>query len=191
VQSDNNESLRWIKRAAQQHFPPAEFLLGTMYETGFASSKDLVEAGRWYRKAAEAGYAAAQTNLGILYERGDGVPKDLPEAARWYKRAAEQGDASGCANLARLYANGIGVATDYKLAYFWTIAAQYRESAMANALPQSFVQELNRRLPENERSLAATEAQDWIRAHPLPAPEQGFVNALAAVSGLRASGVAP
>ncbi len=146
---DNHEALRWIKRAAQQHFSPAEFLLGTIYETGFASSRDPVEAGRWYRKAAEAGYAAAQANLGILYERGDGVSKDLPEAARWYKLAAEQGDSSGCANLARVYANGIGVATDYKLAYFWTIAAQYRESAMANPLPQSFVQELHHRIPEN------------------------------------------
>jgi hypothetical protein len=105
--------------------------------------------------------------------------------------AAEQGDGSGCANLARAFANGVGVETDYKLAYFWTLAAEYRASAMANPLPQSFVQELNRRIPQDERARVAAEAQDWIRAHPLPAPEQGFVNALAAVSGLSASGVAP
>ena len=61
---------------------------------------------------------------------------------------------------------------------------------MGGPLPDSFVQELRHRIPESERPRIEARAQDWIGAHPLPPPEQGFVNALVAVSGLSASRVA-
>ncbi|MCG7657093.1 SEL1-like repeat protein [Wielerella bovis] len=41
-----------IKFMAEQDFPEAQYLLGTLYEDGEGTKKDLTKAREWYTKAA-------------------------------------------------------------------------------------------------------------------------------------------
>ena len=70
------EAVKWFRKAAEQNYAEAQYILGVCYEQGEGVAKDQVEAVKWYRKAAEQNDAEAQYNLGICYERGDGVAED-------------------------------------------------------------------------------------------------------------------
>lgn len=48
----------------------AQWVLGTMYESGEEVQQDYAEALKWYRVAAEQGDANAQFNLGFMYNNG-------------------------------------------------------------------------------------------------------------------------
>jgi hypothetical protein len=66
--------------------------LGYMYENGYGTTKDILEAFNWYKKAAEQGDAVAMTNLGKGYYNGTGVAKNEKEAEAWLKKAIEKGN---------------------------------------------------------------------------------------------------
>jgi TPR repeat protein len=89
---DDNEAVKWFRRAAEQQYASAQNQLGMMYEKGRGVPQDFVKAADWYRKAAERGYGGAQNNLAIAYALGQGVPKDLIEAYKWFALAATHGD---------------------------------------------------------------------------------------------------
>ena len=66
VREDDEEAVRWYRRAAEQGHAPAQTNLGWMYENGRGVRRDRVEAVRWYRLAAEQGNADAQRALDRL-----------------------------------------------------------------------------------------------------------------------------
>ncbi len=109
--------------------PRAEFYVGSFYERGPASTRDLTKAAEWYRKSADQGYAPSQVNLGYMFARGLGVPKDLGEAAAWYLKAAQQDDSTAEQYLASLYRDGRGVARNEREAFNW----YYRSAQNGNA----------------------------------------------------------
>ena len=90
-QKEYTEATKWIRKAAEQGHPDAQFLLGTCYENGEGVPQNHTEAAKWFRKAADQGYALAQFNLGVSYEQGIGVSKNYTEAVRWYRKAARNG----------------------------------------------------------------------------------------------------
>jgi uncharacterized protein len=121
---DTAQAIEWIRRAAAQHYAPAEFQMGQVYDFGFGVPKSDSQALEWYRSAAEQGYAAAQRSLGEFYQKGRGVDINLPAALRWYRRAADGDDLQAQVTLGNIYFDGIGVPIDYASAYIWfTIAA--------------------------------------------------------------------
>lgn len=83
VQSNTNESDRWLRLAAEQGDAEAQSMLG-MYRSGVDT-----EAVKWLRKAAEQGHSEAQMTLGGRYSEGKGVPQDYCEAYVWYQLAAD------------------------------------------------------------------------------------------------------
>ena len=91
-----------VARLAQEGKSWAQSDLGTAYENGIGTNKDMNRAVDWYRKAAEGNYAGAQTNLGVLYGTGDGVSYDRNKAIFWLKKAADQGDKVAADNLSIL-----------------------------------------------------------------------------------------
>src|SRR3954451_10204876 len=99
--------------------PECQFVLGRLYETGSAGTKDLGMAADWYRKAAEQGLAKARYNLGAMYYAGEGVPKNPNLAAEWFSKAAYQNHALAQFNLAGLYASGEGVPRSVSEARRW------------------------------------------------------------------------
>jgi TPR repeat protein len=92
VPQDPTESVKWLRKSAEQDFVKAQYNLGCMYNTGEGVSQDHAEAVVWLRKAAEQGYASAQKNLGVNYGLGQGVPQSDVEAYAWSSIAAVSGD---------------------------------------------------------------------------------------------------
>ena len=63
VTKDDEEAVKWYRKAAEQGHAEAQFSLGLMYAFGEGVAKDLEEAVKWYRKAAEQGLAEAKKFL--------------------------------------------------------------------------------------------------------------------------------
>lgn len=88
VTADPRQAVGWLRAAAQQGQPRAEFLLGLCYANGRGLEKSAAEAARWFRLAALQGDGFAQINLGFLYGAGEGVARDEVEALGWLNVAA-------------------------------------------------------------------------------------------------------
>ncbi len=81
---DENEAVRWYRRAADGGNVVAQVRLARRYELGSVVPKDLAEAFKWYRSAAERGYREAQDRLARAYRDGSlGVKRDPAQAKYW------------------------------------------------------------------------------------------------------------
>jgi TPR repeat protein len=90
--SDEQEAIKWFRKAAEQGNPDAEDTLGVHYEVGEGVEQDYAKAAYWFRRAAEhvpnlGGAGQGRNDLGILYADGDGVPKDSVQAYMWFSLA--------------------------------------------------------------------------------------------------------
>lgn len=117
--TDTAQAIRWIRKAAAQQYPPAEFQMGQLYDFGFGVGQNDQEALRWYRRAAIHGHAAAQRAVGEFYHKGRSVAANPAEAARWFQRAADGDDLRAQYHLGQMYFDGVGVPQDYASAYVW------------------------------------------------------------------------
>ena len=128
---DEDITLSWLKRAAEQGHPLAQFNLGRCYHDGCGVEVDRQQAILWWTKAAEQGDAAAQLNLGIHYH----AEGDDQQAFYWYSKAAEQGKAQAQYNLGVCYTHGNGVAANRQQAVYWyTKAAEQGDTLAREAL---------------------------------------------------------
>ena len=126
------EAARWLERAANAGFVPAQFRLAGLNEKGDGVKKDPQAARRLYLSAANRGHAKAMHNLAVLYAEGvDGRP-DYKLAAQWFRKAAGYGIADSQYNLAILYARGIGVETNLAESYKWFALAAANGDADAS-----------------------------------------------------------
>jgi hypothetical protein len=57
VPYDEEEAVRWCRKAAEGGSADAQFNMGVYLSSGRGVPKDDAEAARWYTKAAEQGYA--------------------------------------------------------------------------------------------------------------------------------------
>jgi localization factor PodJL len=113
------EAVRWLERAAEASFAPAQFRLASLNEKGDGLKKDLQAARRFYLEAAGKGHAKAMHNLAVLYAEGiDGKP-DYKAASEWFRKAASYGVTDSQYNLAILYARGIGIPINLAESYRW------------------------------------------------------------------------
>jgi len=123
VKPDGKESIRWLTKAANQGYVPAEYELGRIYLYGRGVEADYAQALLWERKAAEQGDPRAQRDLAFMYERGLGVDHDATQVAALNRQAAEKGDPSAQLRLAQALENGDGVTKDENEAELWYIKA--------------------------------------------------------------------
>src|SRR6266550_2162296 len=59
VTKDEVEAVKWFRKAAEQNYESAQFMLGACYGEGQGVTTNYVEAVKWWRKAAEQNYAFA------------------------------------------------------------------------------------------------------------------------------------
>ena len=83
--------IEWIRKAAEQGEPVAEYELGYAYVEGNGVPKKMDEAVAWFRRCAEQGSPLGQVGLGTAYAKGDAGERDLIEAYKWFLLAAAQG----------------------------------------------------------------------------------------------------
>ncbi|PKC61342.1 kinase-like protein [Rhizophagus irregularis] len=93
---------------AEKEYINIQCNLGTLYENGEGTGKDLKQAFYWYSKAAENGCEIAQYNLGRFYQGGKGVEKDEYKVFEYYKKSAEQEYLDAIYMLGYCYDKGIG-----------------------------------------------------------------------------------
>ena len=108
--TQEDESVKRLRQAADQGDVNALYSLGVTYAKGAGVAQDIVQAVQWWRKAAEAGNPSAQSILGVAYGTGTGVAQDDAQAVQWWSKAAEQGVADAQYSLGLMYVNGRGVA---------------------------------------------------------------------------------
>ncbi len=102
--SNNIQAAEFCRKAADDGFADAQFLLGVLYRMGRSIPVDKVQATKWIHKAADQGRPDAQFMLGLSYDLGNGVEKDEKQANIWYQKAADKGnpDAMESINLQRM-----------------------------------------------------------------------------------------
>jgi TPR repeat protein len=142
------EAVKWFRKAADQDYVLAQYILGVLYANGEGVSKSTSTAVEWYRKAADQGYVNAQFKLGYLYYEGEGVAneqhpkggdqslaaaadflgvisdgegvaKNASTAAEWFRKAADHGEPGSQYYLGVMYSNGEGVPKNGSIAADW------------------------------------------------------------------------
>lgn len=117
LDQDLHEGAKWINRAAEQGYSPAQARLAVILYEG----KKYDEAAHWAGLAAEQGNTWGEGLLGRLYYLGKGVPQSDAEALKWAGRSANHGNGLGQALLAEMYNDGEGVPKDNIEADKWYI----------------------------------------------------------------------
>lgn len=64
VGQNEEESMRWMLKAAEQNLPDAEVFVAAMYERGLGVPRSVDTATQWYQKAAAQGQETARGLLG-------------------------------------------------------------------------------------------------------------------------------
>jgi uncharacterized protein len=109
---DYGSAIQKLRTSASQHFAPAQFLLGYLYEHGKGVTLDYRKAAENYQAAASQGHAGAENNLAALYQYGHGVPRDLNTAFKWYGASAQHGNPMAQYNLGTFYRLGYATSPD-------------------------------------------------------------------------------
>lgn len=104
VERNDKEAFKWCQIAALSDDLDAQVLLGSFYERGLGTSRDLNEAFKWYLQAAEKDSLDAQVLVAAYYAGGQGVAQDYSKAGEWYKKAADRKDPQAQYELGSLYA---------------------------------------------------------------------------------------
>ncbi|MGN0864600.1 MAG: tetratricopeptide repeat protein [Akkermansia sp.] len=104
--SDTEGALRWLTRAAEEGYLPAQVDLAGIYLNGGKNGlpPDHAAAFRWFCAAAAQGHTASHVFLGQLCYDGRGTPRDEAAALSHWRRAAEAGLAEAQYRLGRVLA---------------------------------------------------------------------------------------
>lgn len=91
AEQNHPEAARWLRLAADQGHPTAQFQLALMLSEGVGVPRNPTEAAHWCRRAAALGLPPAQDRLGVMHIQGEGVARDEAEALAWFEAAARAG----------------------------------------------------------------------------------------------------
>jgi len=67
---DNEEGIKYLRKAARNGHTESAFLLGVIFSTGELGIKDVGESDKWLEKALKMRHVAAQEYAGYLYKSG-------------------------------------------------------------------------------------------------------------------------
>lgn len=84
IAEDKAEAFSWWKKAAEEGYAEAQFVIGRFYSDGIGVNKDEKEAFAWWKKAADQDYDFAQICVGRCYYYGTGTTKDDEKSMFYY-----------------------------------------------------------------------------------------------------------
>ncbi len=90
VQLDYDKSAYWLRQAAEQNYPLAQYHLGLYHYYGQGVEQSPLEAAKWLERAARQAVPEAQYRLGVMLLEGDGIEADVNQARRWLQLASVQ-----------------------------------------------------------------------------------------------------
>ncbi len=153
----------WIECLAEDGHADAQYVLGRMYEQGYAtpryhSTPDLDKAYAWFRQAAANGSEVAYERLLDNYMQrltlppdyqpviaGDLMGRPLDEAKAWLQETAELGRMDSQLALGVAYHLGNGFERDLDKAQFWYKRAAAQGSDEAHDLLDQVQADIDRR----------------------------------------------
>jgi len=125
TERNEEEAVKWYRKAAIKGHLNSQFNLGVIYAKGRGVEQSYTEAYKWYHMAADQEDTTAQATLAMMCVKGIGTEKNSTAAFNWYHIAAKKGNLDSMFNLAEMYANGVGVQKDDAQAFKWfQIAAE-------------------------------------------------------------------
>lgn len=89
---NESEAREWIKKAAQQGYTEAEFIVGSWYFEGDGVTEDIEEATKLLQSPAEKGLEEAQLKLGLCYATTTNPLFSVDKAEYWLGLSAKQGN---------------------------------------------------------------------------------------------------
>lgn len=147
----------FVRRAARQGLPAAQYRLAKLHERGIGVPRDFFEARSWTEKAANGGNTKAMHDLAVFYADGEGGAQSYAAAAEWFRKAADYGVVDSQYNLAVLYENGLGISPSQSEALYWYEVA----SANGDASAPGNVATLREALPLEQSQQAQRRAASW------------------------------
>jgi hypothetical protein len=124
VQNQEQEILKWTRKAAEKGIKQAQFALGELYAT---KPEKMIEAVKWYRMAADQGHPDAYYRLGDILKTGArGIDANAAESNRMYQIAASEfnvfaqmGNPDYQYHLGTMFQHAKGVEKDIAAALKW------------------------------------------------------------------------
>ena len=88
VPENASEAVRGYRKAAEQGYADAQYLLGVMHRDGHGVIKDVVEAHAWFNVASAQGFELAKTNL--VKTKGKLTKDQIAEATKLAREYIEK-----------------------------------------------------------------------------------------------------
>jgi TPR repeat protein len=180
VEPDDEDALKWLRKAAEQGHAKAQRELGRWYASGRGVRASFEEAEKWFRRAAAQGDSEAVENLRqmpelpeltkkakqgnvraqreLVHRYGTGflVERNQEEAAKWCRKLAEQGERDAQWRLGCLYQDGDGVERNDEEAAKWLEKAAAQEDknaeeALRELYERCFLEHMKRSLLARKR----------------------------------------
>ncbi len=163
-----SEALRYLRPAADQNNPIAQYTLATILQQGLRGAPDYETARSLFQAAADQGHVGGAFELGLIYRHGTSVKPDPILALAWLRRAASGGYEWAQYELGSFYfSEGMSGQPDMQqAAIFWQQAAEQGHAASAQALGIMFKE--GNGVPANFSA-----ASKWLRL----AVVQGYLQA--------------
>lgn len=112
-----------LELAAEQGDSNAQFSLGSCYDYGIGTVKDVEKAFYWYEKASKQNNPKAKCPLGLCYFKGKGTEKNAKHAVTLWMESAYLDDAEIYKCLGVAFAKGNGCKKDIQQAKeYFTLA---------------------------------------------------------------------
>jgi hypothetical protein len=158
---DPRKGFEWLKRAAKQKFPNAQYSLGLLYLGGVHGKPDLPGGVSWLRKAADQGFAPAEDVLGRMYLLGKGLAPDLHIAEIMLTAATQHGSDVSFIPLAYIHLKQ----QRFDKAYVDVLCAERSAEVANQPLLRSIGAAAEERLSVKERSTLKADADSWTVTH--------------------------
>lgn len=89
--SDDEKSVEYLKKSAENGYGDAQFTLAEYYRKGIYVEQYDREAVYWYKEACNNYHSNAQYQLAKYYSKGDFLNKDLNKAKELFEKSAKAG----------------------------------------------------------------------------------------------------
>jgi TPR repeat protein len=128
-----NSAVHTLKRAAEQHYKPAQLMLADFYQRGVGVRQDLIKALGLYRVLARDGDIYALVQMGFIHMSSCECGSYNPHrAVHYFRVGAEAHFGLAYLGLAEAYEYGMGVPADRAKSRLWY------ERAVAKKVPAAF-----------------------------------------------------
>ena len=114
IDGDKELAAYYIRKAALNGYPEAEYLLGRIYCEGRGLPHNWDDAFKWLSKAADHGNGKAMFYLGQFYHYGINTERNTMRALELYTKSAETGYGEALKKLGRVFHTGELGPTDEK-----------------------------------------------------------------------------